>query len=71
MTETDEQERERCMSMSREWGDFVCGEDGYYVYWPSDARSRGSLGPHHLRWLADELDKMNADWDRQVQEWFA
>lgn len=68
MTETTEQERERRMQISRDRGDFVMGDDGYYVYWPDDGPSgRGALGPHHLRWLADELDKMNAPWDSVVQ----
>lgn len=58
-------ERRRCMQISEERGDFVLGDDGYYVYWPS--KSDGALAPHHLRWLADELDHKNKDWHATVQ----
>jgi hypothetical protein len=61
----NERERIRCMAMSRDRGDFVVGDDGYYVFWPE--AGHGALAPHHLRWLADELDKMNADWHATVQ----
>lgn len=61
-----DKERIRCMAMSRDRGDFVLGDDGYYVYWPK-GYAGGALAPHHLRWLADELDKMNAEWDAKVQ----
>lgn len=59
-------ERDRCMAISKERGDFVCGDDGYFVYWPTGNR-HGALDAIHLRWLAEELDKMNAAWDAQVQ----
>ncbi len=54
------------MRISAGRGDFVCGEDGYYVFWPKEVH--GALAPHHLRWLADELDHMNAPWDDHVQK---
>lgn len=60
-----EDERHRCMWISHSRGDFVCGDDGYYVYWPS--KNDGALAPHQLRWLADELDAMNAVWHAIVQ----
>lgn len=40
-------------------------EDGYYYYWPSN---QGAIAPWELRAIADELDRLNADWDKQVQE---
>jgi hypothetical protein len=61
-----EEERERCMEISRKRGDFEVGDDGYYYYWPANAD--GALAPYHLRWLADELDKMNAGWDKIVRD---
>lgn len=69
---TNEEDRQRCLAISEERGDFVTGEDGYVVYWP-DLRSRslGALAAHHLRWLADELDRRNAEWDAVVQAEFA
>lgn len=44
----------------------MCGDDGYYVYWPT-GRSVGALTATHLRWLADELDRINKEWDDIVQ----
>lgn len=67
-TDVDE-ERARCMEISRTRGDFVCGDDGYYVYWPKGC-GHGSLAPHHLRWLAAELDAMNAAHDVEVRAFF-
>jgi hypothetical protein len=66
MSSTVEQERQRCIALSEQRGDFVTGDDGYVVYWPA-SRKVGALSPHHLRWLADELDRRNADWDAIVQ----
>jgi len=66
VSEAVERERQRCMALSEQWGDFVTGDDGYVVYWPS--RVVGALGPDQLRWLADELDKRNAAWDAVVQK---
>lgn len=51
-----------------ERGDILCGDDGYYVYWPTG--NGGSLSSHNLRVIADELDRRNAKHDRQVKEYF-
>ena len=56
----------RVVRMSTERGDFVMGEDGYYVFWPTGS-NRGALTPRDLRILADELDRLNAPWDEIVQ----
>lgn len=58
--------RERVVRMSTERGDFVAGDDGYYVYWPKDYPG-GSVAAHDLRILADHLDSLNAEWDAQVK----
>ncbi len=60
-------EKHRCLWLSHSRGDFVRGDDGYYVYWPTSEANRGSLAAHHLRWLAEELDSLNAAWDAIVQ----
>jgi hypothetical protein len=62
----NDNERMRCMALAATRGDFVCGDDGYFVYWP--CRVVGALGPHHLRWLADELDRLNAPYDKQLHD---
>jgi len=42
--------------------------DGYYVYWPIDRKGFWSSVP--MRIIADKLDELNADWDREVKEFF-
>lgn len=64
-----DEERDRCMVLSHKRGDFVCGDDGYYVYWPKGC-GHGGLAPRHLRWLAAELDAMNAAYDAEVRAFF-
>lgn len=39
-------------------------EDGYKVYW---IENRGFLTATQLREIADELDRLNKDWDDQVK----
>ena len=43
-------------------------EAGYYVFWPT--RLRGYFCAAELRVIADEIDKMNADWDAEVNDYF-
>lgn len=38
--------------------------DGFYVL---DTIDGGCLYAHHLRWLADELDEMNKDWNETIE----
>lgn len=47
-------------------GDFLMSEDGYYNWWPVPERD-GYIPSYMLRAIADELDKLNKDWDEQVQ----
>lgn len=41
-------------------------EDGYVYYAPSP--NNGVFGAETLREIADQLDALNADWDKQVIE---
>ncbi len=65
MTETTEQYRQRVIRVSEERGEFVTDADGYVYWWPEESPN-GHLASHHLRWLADELDRRNREWDRQI-----
>lgn len=58
---------ERILRLARERGDFVALEDGFYCYAPS---SVGALRAHELRILADELDRMNAPHEAQIDRDF-
>lgn len=42
-------------------------EDGFMYYFPS---TQGGLSASVLRIIADELDRMNADWQKQIDEYF-
>lgn len=41
--------------------------DGFWVFWQEEALS-GFWSQHVLRQLADKLEELNADWDRQLHE---
>ncbi len=60
--------RQTCVEMSHERGDFMCLEDGYYRWWP---HGLGAISAEELRMIANELDRLNTDWDNQLQEFFA
>ena len=62
---THEEEVARILQMAEERGDFVRGDDGYWVFWP-DRTNVGALAAWELRVLADELDRLNAEWDQVV-----
>ena len=57
--------KEKVIRMTEERNEFVTLEDGYVHFWPSGCY--GAFGPFELRILADELDRRNKDWDKQVQ----
>ena len=41
--------------------------DGFYYF---DPNAVGCFTAHQLRWIADELDQMNAPWEKQLDEYF-
>jgi hypothetical protein len=49
-------------------GDFVAGDDGYFIWWPSGMN--GGLSAELLRLLADELDRRNAEHDAALVAYF-
>lgn len=60
-------ERARVVSISTQRDEFVTFEDGYCHWWPSGSPN-GALSSWHLRVLADELDRRNQRWDKQVRK---
>lgn len=66
---SEETYKERVLRMSEERKEFVTAEDGYVMYWPAGFMGGGYSAPE-LRILADELDRRNAAWDKEVQEYF-
>lgn len=55
------------VSVAEESGEFVTLEDGFVYYWPKGV---GAIPAYQLRQLADELDKRNAEWEKQINEYF-
>lgn len=60
--------------------EIVPGDDGYFVYWPVSGSFQhadgactaggGAYSATVLRTIADELDRVNAGWDKEIQEYF-
>lgn len=48
--------------------EIIMGDDGYYIWWPEG--NNGAHAAWHLRVIADELDRRNADWDAHIQKAF-
>ena len=57
----------RIIQVADERGEFVYLEDGFLYYEPKGA---GVISAHHLRTLADELDKRNKKWSEEIDEYF-
>jgi len=57
-------EAKRVVEKAHERGDFPTLECGYRFFWISN---RGAASASDLRALADELDRLNKDWDQQVR----
>ena len=45
-------------------GDILCGDDGFYVYWPEEGR--GYLDEYHLVLIAAILNKKNREWEDTI-----
>lgn len=59
----------RLILLVEEREDFVRDVDGYVYFAPN--RANGHLSASMLRALADELDRRNAPWDAQINQYFA
>lgn len=62
-----DEERARVVSISTQREEFVTFEDGYCHWWPAGSPN-GALSSWHLRVLADELDRRNQRWDKQIRK---
>lgn len=69
MTRTNEEDTARIIAMTDERKEFIHLEDGYLYFAPDG--SHGALSPWALRALADELDRRNAPWDAQIEQYFS
>ena len=47
-------------------GELIMDVDGYFYFWPED--NNGAWASSHLRELANKLDELNKEWDKQVKK---
>jgi hypothetical protein len=65
---TNKEEIQKIINHHEKRDEFVTDADNYVYWWPEG--SKGHLAAVHLRVLADELDRRNTEWDKQVNEYF-
>lgn len=68
---TDRMEKARIAGIAKHdaAGEFVTDLDGCVYFWP--IRGSGHFAAHHLRWIADELDRRNAPMIAEMDRYFA
>ena len=59
----------RAVELAHERNEIVCINDGYYYYWPN-ASTLGAFSEHNLRDIADELERLNKDYDNEINNYF-
>lgn len=62
--------KERVIRISDELDEFITDVDGFVYWWP-DGSEHGHLSACHLRILADELDRRNAEWQAKINDLFS
>lgn len=58
----------RVIQVCTENGDIVCGDDGFYIYWPT--KQTGALTQVDLRIIADHLESLNKGWEETINNYF-
>lgn len=53
---------------AHEYGDIEPLDDGYQYFWVKD---RGAFSANDLRLIADELDRLNENWNGDIDCYFA
>lgn len=64
-----EEDRIKTIKKAHERGDFYQEIDGFWVFGPA-GEFAGFLASHELRWLADELDRLNKPIQEQLDQYF-
>lgn len=60
----------RLIAICDERKDIIAGDDGFFIFWPARITG-GALTADNLRTIADELDRRNAPWQKEIDEYFA
>ncbi len=58
------------LDIAKKQGDIVCGDDGFWIYWPTSPGSNGALTGWMLRALADEIDRLNEASEAELAAYF-
>ena len=66
-TEQSVKEKERIIAIADKDGEFITDVDGF-TYW--QLKRSGFLSAHHLRWIAEELDKRNVEINAMIDAYF-
>ncbi len=57
--------RRNILSKVNEHEEIIVFDDGFRYFWPM---GRGGMSAEVLRIIADELDRLNAPWKKQIEE---
>jgi hypothetical protein len=60
---------ERVIKQADERKEFAQDVDGFVYWWPSQ-ETTGAFSGYILRAIADELDRRNAEWNKQINNYF-
>lgn len=52
------------------FGEVLADVDGFYKWWPPHGGRRGYVGTYVLRDLADLVDSLNEEWQKNINEYF-
>ena len=55
------------VELAEERKEFIQLEDGFWYWWPS---VKGAVPSHQLLAIAEELDRRNAPWEREIEKYF-
>lgn len=57
------------MSLNLRPDEIVTFEDGFKYFWPTNYK-HGAFSAHNLREIANHLDELNREWQRDIDEYF-
>ena len=46
----------------------VCGDDGFYWYWPNKEKQTWALMQHQIYWLYCLLVWLNEPWEKEIEK---
>ena len=68
MKESLDQQRLKLLNLLKENNGILKDVDGFYYFWPNP--NKGFFAAHQLRWIADELGRLNEPYEKQISEYF-